>query len=51
MVDQAEAAALAVGADATPSFLINGVMLRGYRDFAELKAQIEAALAAAPANQ
>lgn len=50
IVDQAETAALAVGADATPSFLVNDVMLRGYRDFAELKAQIDAALAAAGAN-
>jgi len=50
MVDQAEAAGFAIGVDATPSFVINGVMLRGYRDFAELQAQIEAALAAAGAN-
>lgn len=47
MVDQAEAAALAGGVDATPTFIINGVMFRGYHEFAELQNAIEAALAAA----
>lgn len=50
LVQQSEDTATANGINGTPSFMINGVVLKGYHDFSELQAQIEAALAATSSN-
>jgi len=49
-VTQAQATAASYGIDGTPSFVINGTVLKGLRSFPELQAAIDAALAAADTN-